>query len=127
MNIIGALRVFFRDFLDREVMDAFEMSSKSAKPTDAPSKEDLQTFYEALENPKYKTAFLFAATSGLRSSELCQLTMDDIDEDKRMLVPEKEWKRPLSRRSSAPSPMSILPRHRRSSGDSSTDMDSSGE
>jgi integrase len=90
MNIIGALRVFFRDFLDREVMDAFEMPSKSAKPTDVPSKDDLQTFYEALENPKYKTAFLFAVTSGLRSSELCQLTMDDIDEDKWMLVPDKE-------------------------------------
>jgi integrase len=127
MDIIGALRVFFRDFLDREVMDAFEMPSKSAKPTDVPSKEDLQTFYEALENPKYNSAFLFAATSGLHSSELCQLTMDDINEDKQMLVPDKEWKRPLSRRSSAPSPMSILPRHRRSSGDSSTDMDSSGE
>ncbi len=90
MNIIGALRVFFRDFLDREVMDAFEMPSKSAKPTDIPSKEELQTFYDALENPKYKTAFLFAATSGLRSSELCQLTMGDVNEDKRMLVPEKE-------------------------------------
>ena len=89
MNIIGALRVFFRDFLDREVMDAFEMPSKSAKPTDVPSKDDLQTFYDALENPTYKTAFLFAATSGLRSSELCQLTMDDVNEYKRMLVPEK--------------------------------------
>lgn len=90
MKIIGALRVFFHDFLDREVMDAFEMPSKSAKPTDIPSKDDLQTFYEALENPKYKAAFLFAATSELRSSELCQLTMDDIDEDKQMLVPDKE-------------------------------------
>jgi integrase len=90
MNIIGALRVFFRDFLDRDVMDAFEMPSKSAKPTDVPSKADLQTFYEALENPKYKAAFLFAATSGLRSSELCQLTMDDVNEDKQMLVPDKE-------------------------------------
>jgi len=43
-----------------------------------------------LDNPKYKTAFLFTATSGLRSSELCQLTIDDIDEEKRMLVPDKE-------------------------------------
>jgi len=90
MNIIGALRVFLRDFLDREVMGAFEMPNKSTKLTDVSSKEDLQTFYEALENPKYKAAFLFAATSGLRSSELCQLTMDDIDEEKRMLVPDKE-------------------------------------
>ena len=73
-------------------MDAFEMLSKSAKPTEVPSKDDLQTFYEALDNPKYKTAFLFAATSGLRSSELCQLTMDDIDEDKRILVPDKDSK-----------------------------------
>ncbi len=89
MNIIGALRVFFRDFFDRGVIDAFEMPSKSAKPTDVPSKNDLQTFYEALENLKYKTAFLFAATSGLRSSELCQLTMDDIDEDKRTLVSKR--------------------------------------
>ena len=90
MNIIGALRVFFRDFLDREVMDAFEMPSKSAKPTDVPSKEELQTFYDALENPKYKALFLVAATSGLRSSELTELRMSDIDEEKRMLVPEKE-------------------------------------
>ena len=48
-NIIGALRVFFRDFLDREVMDAFEMPSKSAKPTEVPSKDDLQTFYDTSE------------------------------------------------------------------------------
>ena len=88
-NVIGALHVFFHDFLDREVMDAFEMPSKSAKPTDVPSKDDLQTFYDALENPKYKTAFLFAATSGLRSSELCQLTMDDVDEEKPMPVSKR--------------------------------------
>ncbi|WP_152418664.1 tyrosine-type recombinase/integrase [Halorubrum distributum] len=91
LNIIGALRMFFRDFLNGDVADAFEMASKSANPT-VPSNDDLQTFYEALENPKYKAAFLFAATSGLRSSELCQLTMDDIDEDKRMIVPDKDSK-----------------------------------
>lgn len=75
--------------LDREVMDAFEMPSKSAKPTEVPSKADLKTFYDELENPKYKTIFLFAATSGLRSSELTGLTMDDIDEDKRMPVSKR--------------------------------------
>jgi len=75
MNITGVLRVFFRDFLDRDVTDAFEMPSKSANPTEVPSNDDLQMFYDTLERPKYKTAFLFAATSGLRSSELCQLTI----------------------------------------------------
>ena len=33
INIIDALRVFLRDFLDREVMDTFEMPNKSAKST----------------------------------------------------------------------------------------------
>ena len=47
-------------------------------------------FYDALENPKYKALFLVAATSGLRSSKLTELRRSDIDEDKRMLVPEKE-------------------------------------
>ncbi|ESS02429.1 MAG: hypothetical protein A07HR67_02760 [uncultured archaeon A07HR67] len=32
---------------------------------------------------------LFAATLGLRLGELVELTMDDIDEESRMLVPEK--------------------------------------
>ncbi|MDV7351043.1 site-specific integrase [Halorubrum distributum] len=73
-------------------MDVFEMPSKSANPTEVPSKDDPQTFYSALGNLKYNTAFLFSATSGLRSSELYRLTMDDIDEDKRMIVPDKDSK-----------------------------------
>jgi len=89
-NVIGALRVFFREFCDREVMEAFTLPSSRTTPTDVPSREELQTFYEAIENPKYEALFLFAATSGLRSGELLELTMDDIDEDKRMIVPEKE-------------------------------------
>jgi len=92
MNITGVLRVFFRDFLDRDVTDAFGMPSKWANSTDVPSKADIQAVYDALENPKYNAAFLFAATLSLRSSELCQLTMDDINEDKQMLVPDKESK-----------------------------------
>jgi len=90
MRIIGALRVFFRDFLDWEVMDAFEMPSKSAKPTDVPLKTDIQAVYNALENLKYNAVFLFAATTSLEYSELCQLAIDDTDEDNRMIVPEKE-------------------------------------
>ena len=89
-NVIGALRVFFREFCDREVMEAFTLPSSRTTPTDVPSKGDLQTFYEAIENPKYEALFLFAATSGLRSGELLGLTMGDIDEAKRMIVPEKE-------------------------------------
>lgn len=57
--------------------------------TDVPLKTELQTFHDGLENPKYETSFLFAATSGLRSGELVELTIDDINEDKRMIVPDK--------------------------------------
>ena len=89
-NIIGALRVFFRDFLDSEVMDAFEMPSKSATPTDVPSKDDFQTFYDALENLKCKVVFLFAVTSSLRSAELFEQMMADINEGERMLISDKE-------------------------------------
>ena len=82
--------MFFRDFLSRDIIDAFETPSKRAKPTEVPLNDDFQLFYSALANPMYKTAFLFAATSGLRLSGLCQLAIDDVDEDKRMVVPDKE-------------------------------------
>jgi hypothetical protein len=54
MSVVDALGMLFRELLDREVMDAFEMPSKSAKPTGMSSNDDLQTFYIALENPKYR-------------------------------------------------------------------------
>jgi len=70
-------------------MKSFEVLSRSAKPTEVSSKEDLQTFYEQMDYQKYKVIFLFAASSGLRSSGLAELTMDDIDEERRMIVPDK--------------------------------------
>lgn len=89
-NILSALRVFFREYLDRELVDDFEMPTTSPSPTQVPTKEELQTFYEAIKNPKYKAVFLMYATSGLRSAELLKLTMEDINEDMRMLVPDKQ-------------------------------------
>lgn len=81
-TIIGALRVFFRDFLDREVMDAFEMPSKSAKPTDVPSKEELQTFMRlwtiqstALFIDETATSTVAAFISVVRGSHLTGRTM----------------------------------------------------
>ena len=46
----------------------------------------------------FKIIFLFAPSSGLRSSELVELTMDDIDEEKRMSV-SKRPSRAVSSRS----------------------------
>ena len=89
-NILSALRVFFREYLDRDVADEFEMPTTGPSPTHVPTKDELQTFYGAIERPKYRTIFLMYATSGLRSAELVELTMEDINEDMRMLVPDKQ-------------------------------------
>lgn len=89
-NILSALRVFFREYLDRDVADEFEMPTTGPSPTHVPTKDELQTFYAAIERPKYRTIFLMYATSGLRSAELVELTMEDINEDMRMLVPDKQ-------------------------------------
>ena len=88
-NILSSLRVFFREFIGTDVADDFEMPSRRPHPTTVPTKDDLQTFYETIESPKYRVIFLMYATSGLRSAELLELTMDDIDEEMRMLIPDK--------------------------------------
>ncbi|WP_436935440.1 integrase [Halovenus marina] len=89
-NILSAVRVFFREYVESEIADSFKLPTTSPNPTTVPTKADLQTFYDAIENPKYQTIFLMYATSGLRSSELVELTIDDINEDDRMLIPEND-------------------------------------
>ncbi len=51
---------------------------------------DPEVLHEAIDTRRYRALFLMYATSGLRSAELVQLTMDDIDEEDRMLIPDKE-------------------------------------
>jgi len=89
-NILSAVRVFFREFVDSEAASSFEIPNISPNPTSVPTKDELQTFYEAIDTHRYRAVFLMYATSGLRSAELVQLTMDDIDEEDRMLIPDKE-------------------------------------
>jgi len=89
-NILSAFRVFFREYIDTEVADGFKISNIGPKPTSVPTKQELQSFYEALDTPRDKAIFLMYASSGLRATELVQLTMADIDEEERMLIPDKE-------------------------------------
>lgn len=89
-NVLSALRVFFREFIDSDVVDDFEMPNRSPNPTKVPTKNDLRSFYDVIENPKYRAIFLMYATSGLRSAELLELTIEDIDEDLQMLLPKKQ-------------------------------------
>jgi integrase len=89
-NILSTLRVFFDEYLDRDIADEFEMPTTGPSPTHVPAKDELQTFYAAIERPKYRTIFLMYATSGLRSAELLEPTMEDINKDMRILVPDKQ-------------------------------------
>jgi Site-specific recombinase XerD len=89
-NILSVVRVFFCEFVDNEAASSFEITNISPNLTSVPTKDELQTFYEAIDTHRYRAVFLMYATSGLRSAELVQLTMDDIGEEDRMLIPDKE-------------------------------------
>jgi len=88
-NVVSALRVFFREYVGTEVAESFEVPTVGPNPTKVPTKEDLQTFYRYLNTAQYKAMFLMYATSGLRSGELRELEMENLDLDRRMLTPAK--------------------------------------
>lgn len=88
-NVVSALRVFFREYLGSTVAEGFQIPPVGPKPTKVPNKEELQAFYQHLDKIKFKAMFLTYATSGLRSSELRELEMGEIDLSRRMLIPEK--------------------------------------
>ncbi len=87
-NALMALKVFFRDYMEKpELVESFRFPRQVYKPKHIVSKEDLRRFYEAIETPKDKALFLLYATSGLRRQEILSLEPDDIDFEKRMIIP----------------------------------------
>ena len=70
--VLCALKVFFRDFLNRaELVDSFKFPN--LKPNiiaSLHSKHQLQTFFHSLPNNTAKAVFLIYASSGIRRSEL---------------------------------------------------------
>jgi integrase len=86
-NELSTLKRFFRDFLGREnLVQGFKFPRFPFQPQKIPNKEELKTFYQALENERYRLFFLLYASSGLRESELITA---DIDFTNRMLIPRK--------------------------------------
>jgi integrase len=82
--------VFFRDYLGRaEVVQTFRFPRKEFKPKMVPSRADLQRFYVELDSVRGRARFLLYATSGLRKNEVLSLHREDIDLEKRMIVPRK--------------------------------------
>ncbi len=88
-NVLGSLRIFFRDFLKRpDIIADFKFPKIPIKlRTNLPSKSALNQFYDALPDIRDKTIFLMYASSGLRCSEVLGLSFEDVDFSKRMIMP----------------------------------------
>ena len=80
-NIIDGLRAFIQRYLRKpELMNGFKHSHvPSNYERHLPTKEQLKKGFEALETDKEKAIYLFIATTGLRRSEVWNLTKDDVN------------------------------------------------
>lgn len=93
-NSLSALKVFYRDFLDMEdVVKSFKFPPSSQRIIQIPPTEDLRTFYSELKQPMARAMFLMFATAGLRRNELLGLLRENIDLEKRMIIPGKQSSR----------------------------------
>ena len=87
-GVIKTLRVFYRDFLEcPELVNSFKFPNIPYRPKIIPSREDLQKFYSGLDSSFAQALFLFYASSGLRKGEVLSINVNDIDFEKRMIVP----------------------------------------
>jgi site-specific recombinase XerD/post-segregation antitoxin (ccd killing protein) len=87
-NALKPIKRFFRDYMKMgDVVESFKFRKITLKPIIVPSKEQMREFYGALRTPRARALFLMYASTGLRKMELLSLTRDDIDWDKRMVIP----------------------------------------
>jgi integrase len=87
-NALKPIKRFFRDYMRMgEVVESFKFRKVTLKPIIVPSKEQLKKFYQALRTRRARALFLMYASTGLRRTELLSLTKDDIDWEKRMVIP----------------------------------------
>jgi site-specific recombinase XerD len=87
-NALKPLKVFFRDFMQMpQAVESFKFRKITLAPVIIPSREQLQKFYSALRTPIAKALFLMYISSGLRKMELLSLSKDDVDWEKRMIIP----------------------------------------
>jgi len=97
-NILKALRVFYIHFLGTDIAEGFKFPQFPFTPKQVPTPEQLRKFYRALKPPFkdqrkyliscYRALFLLYVTSGRRRNEILDLTLGDIDLEKRMLMPK---------------------------------------
>ncbi len=81
----------FRDFLKaQECIASFKMVPVdfTGKTFNLPNKVQLKHVVEALPTNEMKALFLFTATTGLRKSEILDLTKDKVDFKTRAVIPQ---------------------------------------
>jgi integrase len=87
-NNLSTLRVFFRDF--KQIpwrVERFRFPRVMLLPKAIPSKQELRTFFDAIDGLRDRAIFLMFASSGLRRQELLGLRRGEITLEKRMLTP----------------------------------------
>ena len=70
------------------LVKTFRFPPKAFSLIVVPAKEQLQKFYNAINNLRGETLFLLQATSGRRLNEALSTKVTNIDLDKRMITPE---------------------------------------
>ena len=89
-NALKAMRVFFRDFLRRgDLVESFKFPATPFKPRTVPSREELKAFYDEIPIIEGRLYFMLYATSGLRRKEGLSLRPEDVDEEMRLVMPNK--------------------------------------
>ena len=88
-HTLKALRRLFRDYLRYPgPVETFKFPEQVFKPRSLPSKGDLARFYAAIGDQKRRALFLVYASSGLRRSEVLTLRRDEVDLDRRTIIPK---------------------------------------
>ncbi|MDD2666631.1 MAG: tyrosine-type recombinase/integrase [Methanocellales archaeon] len=89
-KMLCTLKVFFRDFLKRpDIIADFKFPKIPIKSKmGLVNKGQLRIFYDALPSLREKAVFLMYATTGLRCSEVLDLSFEDVDFSLRMVMPK---------------------------------------
>ena len=86
-TMLKALKCFFKKYLKSDITDSFRFPKIPYNPKIVPTKERLQEFYKVLPSLKKRALFLLFASSGLRKNEIMSMKVEDLDLDRRIIIP----------------------------------------
>jgi len=82
----SSLRFFYKHVLDRQDTRLWIPKRKNmTKLPEILSRKELERFFSALTNPKYRAIFMTAYGAGLRTGEVMHLQVEDIHSDRMMI------------------------------------------